>query len=312
MKFRLLNRATLVAGGRKHVIPPQSSELTRGYWFGCAGILGFSLTLPATRLAVAELDPVFVGLGRAVAASLLAALALWWRGGRLPKGSQWLRLAATAGGVVIGFPLLSALALQHVSAVHGAVVVGLTPLFTAGFGVLLSGERPAWRFWLATALGSSAILIFVYRSGVAGLQQADLYLLAAIACVAYGYAEGARLAKQLGAWQTISWALLISAPLLLPCVVQTAPPRFELVGWPSLLGFAYVSVVSMYLAFFAWYRGLALGGTAQIGQLQLLQPFLSMAAGSGLIGESVEIEQLATASVVVACVLAGRKSSCQR
>jgi len=308
MKFRLLNRATLVAGGRKHMIPPQSSELTRGYWFGCAGILGFSLTLPATRLAVAELDPVFVGLGRAVAASLLAALALWWRGGRLPKGSQWLRLAATAGGVVIGFPLLSALALQHVSAVHGAVVVGLTPLLTAGFGVLLSGERPAWRFWLATALGSSAILIFVYRSGVAGLQQADLYLLAAIACVAYGYAEGARLAKQLGAWQTISWALLISAPLLLPWVVQTAPPRFELVGWPSLLGFAYVSVVSMYLAFFAWYRGLALGGTARIGQLQLLQPFLSMAAGAALIGESVETAQLATALAVLACVVISRKS----
>jgi drug/metabolite transporter (DMT)-like permease len=308
MKFRLLNRATFVVGDRNHMIPPQHSELKHGYWFGSAGILGFSLTLPATRLAVAELDPIFVGLGRAVAASLLAALALWWGGSRLPKGSQWVRLAATAGGVVIGFPLLSALALQQVTAVHGSVVVGLTPLLTAGFGVLLSGERPTWRFWLATTLGSAAILVFVYLSGSARLQQADLYLLAAIACAAYGYAEGARLAKQLGAWQTISWALLISAPLLLPWAVEAAPPRFDLVRWPSLLGFAYVSVVSMYLAFIAWYRGLALGGTARIGQLQLLQPFLSMAAGSALIGESVEIEQLATALLVVACVLVGRKS----
>ncbi|MDD2760335.1 MAG: DMT family transporter [Methylomonas sp.] len=312
MKLRLLRRAAFAAGDQSLTTPPQSSELTRGYWFGCAGILGFSLTLPATRLAVAELDPVFVGLGRAVVASLLAALALWWRGSHLPNGSQWLRLAATAGGVVIGFPLLSALALRQVSVVHGAVVVGLTPLLTAGFGVLLSGDRPVWQFWLATALGSTAILVFVYLSGAAELQQADLYLLAAIACAAYGYAEGARLAKQLGAWQTISWALLITAPLLLPWVVKAAPPRFEQVTWPSLLGFAYVSVVSMYLAFFAWYRGLALGGTARIGQLQLLQPFLSMAAGSALIGESVEIEQLATASVVFACVLAGRKSPNQR
>lgn len=308
MKFHLLNCAAFIAGERNRAVRLQSSELKRGYWFGCAGILGFSLTLPATRLAVAELDPVFVGLGRAVAASLLAALALWWGGGRLPKGSQWLRLAATAGGVAIGFPLLSALALQHVSAVHGAVVVGLTPLLTAGFGVLLSGERPTRRFWLATALGSTAILAFVYLSGSAGLHQADLYLLAAIACAAYGYAEGARLAKQLGAWQTISWALLLTAPVLLPWVIETAPPRLDLVRWPSLLGFVYVSVVSMYLAFFAWYRGLALGGTARIGQLQLLQPFLSMAAGSALIGETVEIAQLATASVILACVLAGRKS----
>ncbi|WP_197488502.1 DMT family transporter [Methylomonas koyamae] len=312
MKSRMFNRAALAAGDQSPTTFLQTSELKRGYWFGCAGILGFSLTLPATRMAVAELDPVFVGLGRAVAASLLAALALWWRGGRLPRGSQWLRLAATAGGVVIGFPLLSALALKQVSAVHAAVVVGLTPLLTAGFGVLLSGERPAWPFWLATALGSAAILVFVYLSGEARLQQADLYLLAAIACVAYGYAEGARLAKQLGAGQTISWALLITAPLLLPWVVTTAPPHFELVSWSSLLGFAYVSVISMYLAFFAWYRGLALGGTARIGQLQLLQPFLSMAAGAALIGESVEIEQLATAALVVACVLAARKPSYHR
>lgn len=307
MKFRWLNRAAFAAGCQNLSIPSLSSDLTRGYWFGCAGILGFSLTLPATRLAVAELDPVFVGLGRAVVAALLAALALLWRGGRLPKGRQWLRLAATAGGVVIGFPLLSALALQRVSAVHGAVVVGLTPLLTALFGVVLSGERPARRFWLATVFGSLAILLFVYQSGSAGLQLADLYLLAAITCAAYGYAEGARLAKRLGAWQTISWALLMAAPLLVPWVAEAAPPRFDLVGWPSLLGFAYVSVVSMYLAFFAWYRGLALGGTARIGQLQLLQPFLSMGAGSVLIGESVDGAQLATALAVLACVLASRK-----
>lgn len=307
MKFRWLNRAAVAAGCQNLSIPSLSSDLTRGYWFGCAGILGFSLTLPATRLAVAELDPVFVGLGRAVVAALLAALALLWRGGRLPKGRQWLRLAATAGGVVIGFPLLSALALQRVSAVHGAVVVGLTPLLTALFGVVLSGERPARRFWLATVFGSLAILLFVYQSGSAGLQLADLYLLAAITCAAYGYAEGARLAKRLGAWQTISWALLMAAPLLVPWVAEAAPPRFDLVGWPSLLGFAYVSVVSMYLAFFAWYRGLALGGTARIGQLQLLQPFLSMGAGSVLIGESVDGAQLATALAVLACVLASRK-----
>lgn len=284
-----------------------SLAVRRGYLSGMAGILGFSLTLPATRLAVEDLDPVFVGLGRAVAASVLAAVALLSVNARLPSKRQWLRLGATAAGVVIGFPLFSALAMQSVSAVHGAVIVGLAPLFTAWFAVRLSGENPSSRFWLATAAGSLAIVIFVVLSGAGTLHTADLYLLAAVLCAAYGYAEGAGLSKELGAWQTISWALLAATPLCLPWMVMAAPSNFEQVGWRSWSGFAYVSVVSMYLAFCAWYRGLSLGGTARIGQLQLLQPFLTMAAGAMLMGESLQPLQLATALIVVACVMAGRK-----
>lgn len=284
-----------------------AAAVRRAYLSGMLGIVGFSLTLPATRLAVMDLDPVFVGLGRAVAASILAAVALLTVNARLPSKRQWLRLGATAAGVVIGFPLLSALAMQSVSAIHAAVIVGLAPLFTAWFGVRLSGERPSRRFWLATTVGSMAILVFVALSGAGTLQTADLYLLAAVLCAAYGYAEGARLTKELGAWQTISWALLAATPLLLPWVVMAAPASFNQVGWLSWSGFAYVSVVSMYLAFCAWYRGLSLGGTARIGQLQLLQPFLTMVAGATLMGESLQPLQLATALIVVSCVMVGRK-----
>ncbi|SDY44476.1 DMT family transporter [Nitrosomonas halophila] len=276
---------------------------------GLLGVLGFSLTLPATRLALQGLEPAFVGLGRALIAAVLAAIALWITRSPLPSGRQWLRLACTALGVVVGFPLLTAFAMETVPAVHGAVIVGLIPLTTALFAIQLAGERPNWLFWLTTLIGCAVILAFAFSSGAGALQSADIMLLIGVTVAGYGYAEGARLSKEIGAWQTISWALLVSVPVLLPPAVMTAPADIFAVEWVSLLGFAYVSIVSMYLAFIAWYQGLAMGGIAQIGQLQLLQPFLTLLSAALILGESVETSQLAAALIVLSCVAVGRRAA---
>jgi drug/metabolite transporter (DMT)-like permease len=276
--------------------------------FGFIGVAAFSLTLPATRLAVVELDPTFVGLGRAIVAAAIAGLALAMDRAPRPAGRQWLRLCGTAIGVVIGFPLLSAWAMTTVPAAHGAVVVGLLPLSTALFGAWLAGERPRPLFWASTVVGSLTIAFFSLSSGSGSFHTGDFLLLGAVIAAGFGYAEGARLAKELGAWQTISWALIISVPVLLLPALATMPHHIASVGWLSLLGFAYVSLVSMFLAFVVWYKGLALGGIARIGQLQLLQPFLTILAAALLLGEQVSWKEVLAALVVIACVLIGRKA----
>jgi drug/metabolite transporter (DMT)-like permease len=277
--------------------------------YGMLGVVGFSLTLPATRLAVVELDPTFVGLGRAIIAAIMAGFALAITRAPRPIGMQWLRLAGTAFGVVIGFPLLSTWAMTTVPAAHGAVVVGLLPLSTAFFGAWLAGERPHFLFWASTIVGSVTIAIFSLSSGGGAFHTGDLLLLGAVIAAGFGYAEGTRLSRELGAWQTISWALVMSVPVLLIPTVETMPHNIASIGWQSLIGFAYVSVVSMYLGFVVWYKGLALGGIARIGQLQLLQPFLTILAAAMLLHERISWVELLAALVVIVCVLIGRKAS---
>lgn len=276
--------------------------------FGLLGVIGFSLTLPATRIAVSELDPTFVGLGRAIIAAVIAGLALLATRSRKPVGKQWFRLGGTAIGVVIGFPLLSTWAMTTVPAAHGGVVVGLLPLSTALFGAWLAGERPRPLFWVSTIVGSITIAFFSLSSGGGSFQTGDFLLLGAVIAAGFGYAEGARLSKELGAWQTISWALVLSVPILLLPVLETMPDNLSTLSWQSLAGFIYVSVVSMFLAFVVWYKGLALGGIARVGQLQLLQPFLTILAAAILLHESVSWSEVLAALIVIACVLIGRKS----
>ncbi len=271
------------------------------------GVIGFSLTLPATRMAVAELDPTFIGLGRAIVAAVIAGLALAITRSRKPVGNQWYRLGGIAMGVVIGFPLLSTWAMTTVPAAHGAVVVGLLPLCTALFGAWLAKEHPRPLFWVSTIVGSTTIVFFSLSTGGNSFQTGDFLLLGAVIAAGFGYAEGARLSKELGAWQTISGALVLSAPILLYPVFKTMPHSLSTVSWQSLTGFIYVSVVSMFLAFVIWYKGLALGGIARIGQLQLIQPFLTIFAALILLDEPLSWQELHAAMIVIACVLIGRK-----
>ncbi|CAA9551250.1 MAG: Permease of the drug/metabolite transporter (DMT) superfamily [uncultured Thermomicrobiales bacterium] len=281
---------------------------TRGLVFGLLGVLAFSFTLPATRIAAPALGGVVVGLGRAEIAALLAAVLLLIRRELPPPRRCWPGLAIVAGGVVVGFPLLTSFALRQVPAAHGAVVVGLLPAATAIMAVVRAGERPSPSFWGASAAGVGAVLVFAAAQGAGTPQPADLLLLAAVALAGLGYAEGGRLARELGGWRVICWALVLAAPFLLP-PAAIAVARGGVAGdgraWAA---FAYVSVVSMFLGFFAWYRGLALGGIARVGQVQLIQPVLTLAWAVLLLGETVDLPTLMAALLVVATVALGRRA----
>jgi drug/metabolite transporter (DMT)-like permease len=284
---------------------------TRGLLLGLAGVAAFSLTLPATRAAVAALDPVFVGTGRAVIAALLGAAFLAAGRHRLPTRAELKALAVVAAGVVIGFPLFTALAMRWVDASHGGVMLGVLPLGTAAAGAVFSRERPSAGFWLAALAGSALVIAFSLARGAGSLHWADLALLAAVASASVGYAEGARLAKSLGSLQVISWALVISAPVLLVPALVSAPATLAL-PLSAWIGFAYVSLVSQYLGFLPWYRGLALGGIARVGQTQLLQPFFTIAAAALLLGETIDATTLIFALLVFAVVALGRRSRVER
>ena len=295
-------RATLDSAGGA----PALASRRRGLAYGLLGVVAFSITLPATRVAVASLDPVFVGLGRAIVAAVVAGAVLAATRTPWPPARTVPRLAVVAAGVVVGFPLLSAWAMRHVPASHGAVVVGLLPLATAMAGAWLAHERPSRRFWTFAIAGSAVVVAFALYEGAGTLHVADLLLAGAVAAAAIGYAEGARLTRELGGWQVISWALVLSAPLLaVPAwLSMEGATQAAASAW---IAFAYVSLVSMYLGFFAWYKGLSLGGIAAVGQVQLLQPFLTIAFSALLLGEALDPATLVAAALVIASIALGRR-----
>jgi drug/metabolite transporter (DMT)-like permease len=275
---------------------------------GALGVLGFSGTLPATRAAIGELGPVVMGLGRALVSASLAALVLWITGAQRPRREQMVPLAIASASVVIGFPLFAALALRTVPAVHASVVVGLIPIVTAIAAVVRHGERPRPLFWLASALGVAAVLAFAAVEGAGRPQLADLWLLLAMISAGIGYAEGGRLARDMGGWRVICWALLLAAPVLAVPVGIDVFHRDLHVSARAWSGFAYVSVVSMFLAFFAWYESLALGGIAAGGQMLLFQPLLSALWATLLLGESIAPRAFLAALLVLGSVALSRWS----
>lgn len=288
---------------------------SRGMWLGLAGVAVFSLTLPFTRMAVAQLDPVFVALGRALVAAVLAAAWLWWKRTPLPRASQLGSLALVSLGCIIGFPLFTSIALRTVPASHGAVLVGILPLATALFAALRGHERPSSGFWVMALLGSAIVVGFALRQGGGVFQLADAAIFAAVVLAALGYAEGGRLAQTMGGQQVICWALLLSAPLLLPVVLWLGWSHADAIaaaGLRAWLGFAYVSLFSMFIGFFFWYKGLALGGIARVGQVQLLQPFLTLLGAAVLLGESLQPANILFAVVIIAVVALGRRMAIRR
>lgn len=285
---------------------PTPADLRTGLAWGFVGVTAFAVTLPATRIAVTALDPVFVGLGRAVVAALLAAIVLAATRSPWPERALLPRLALVAAGVIVGFPLLTAWAMRHVPAAHGAVVVGLLPLATAAAGAWLAHERPSRRFWACAVAGSAVVVGYALWEGGGALHLADLALLGAVASAAIGYAEGARLARRLGGWQVISWALVLAAPVLAVPAWLAAPVAAD-VPAAAWIAFAYVALVSMYLGFFAWYRALAQGGIAAVGQVQLLQPFLTFVASALLLGERLAPAMFVAAALVLSTIALGRR-----
>jgi drug/metabolite transporter (DMT)-like permease len=283
-------------------------EKTASGWLnGLLGVLIFSGSLPATRVAVADFDPVFLTLARGAIAGMIALGLLLLLRQKRPERSDLARLAVVALSVVVGFPLLTALALQHITSAHSIVFIGLLPLATAAFGVLRGGERPHPAFWLFSCLGSALVAGFALAQGFAASPVGDLLMLAAVVVCGLGYAEGAVLSRRLGGWQVICWALLLSMPAMAALALWTMPASFAGIGWPAWASLAYVSLFSMLIGFVFWYRGLAQGGIAAVGQLQLLQPFFGLALAALLLGEAVGWGMIAVSVAVAACVAGARR-----
>ena len=300
---------------------PSPADIRKGLWLGLLGTVIFAVTLPATRLAVGtpeapQLSGLFIAMGRAVVAAALSAVFLLATRAPLPRRGERWPLALTAAGVVLGFPLLTSVAMRHVEAVHASVIVGVLPLATAAVGALLHRQRPSTGFWLCAGAGSALVVAFaVLRSGASNgsgglgagisIQPADWLLLAAMLCAAVGYAQGAKLSQRMRAEHVICWALLLALPVTLPLAALNWPAvPVKASAWWAL---GYVAVFSMWLGFFAWYRGLALGGTVRVSQVQLVQPFLSMLFAVPLLGERLDTVTVGFGLAVIATVFIGKK-----
>jgi drug/metabolite transporter (DMT)-like permease len=289
------------------------SQETRGLWLGLLGVVLFAATLPMTKLATGsadapQLSPTFVTFGRAGVAGLLSVVYLLATRSAAPRGRQWGQLLFTAAGVVVGFPLFLALGLRHVASVHASVIMGILPLATAVVASAWLRQRPSAGFWVCAVAGSALVAIFLsLRPATAGsgAQLADLFLLLAVLSAAFGYVSGGQLSGQLGAERVICWILVISLPMTLPMLLLSWPTGVIRVS--AWLGFAYVALFSMWIGFFAWYRGLALGGTVRVSQVQLVQPFLSMVFSVPLLGESLDALTVGFALAVIATVFIGKK-----
>ncbi|MCD9568926.1 DMT family transporter [Pseudomonas protegens] len=295
---------------RTSTLQSPALEKTASGWFnGFIGVLIFSGSLPATRVAVLEFDPLLLTVARATIAGLLALCILLLFKQHRPSRAQLLPLTIVALGVVLGFPLLTALALQYVTSAHSIVFLGLLPLATAVFGVLRGGERPRPVFWLFSVLGSLLVVGYALSQGLTASPEGDLLMLLAVLVCGLGYAEGAKLSRTLGGWQVISWALVLSLPLMAALTLFSMPASFSGISLPAWVSLGYVSLFSMLIGFVFWYRGLAQGGIAAVGQLQLLQPFFGLALAAGLLHEHVSLGMLGVTVAVILCVVGARKCS---
>ncbi len=283
------------------------SDYARGLLLGLVGVVAFGLTLPATRIAVAEFDPVAVGIGRSAVAAIIAALILAGRRCPVPCRRHLPLIVVTAAGIVIGFPVLSAMAMKWAPASHGGVVLAVLPLTTAIAAVALAGERPSAGFWLCAVAGTGLVGLFVFDDGNTELHLADTLLVLAVISASIGYTTGGMLSRSLGGWQTICWTLVASLPVTLPVTAWLLADVNFGAGPAAWAAFAYVALVSQLFGFFAWNRAMVLAGVAHVGQLQLVQPFVTIAASVPLLGETVTWRMIAYAVLIAAIVGLGSR-----
>jgi len=288
-------------------INTEATESSNGWLNGLLGVIIFSGSLPATRIAVLDLDPFFVTVARATIAGMLALIVLVINKEKFPQKTQFLSLGIVALGVVIGFPLLSALALRYVTSAHSIVFVGILPVSTAVFGIIRGGERPRPIFWIFSILGSLLVVGYALKQGISSSPIGDILMLLSVILCGLGYTEGGKLSKTLGGWQVISWALVFSLPVALPLTYIFLPSTVAHVGIGAWASLAYVSLFSMFIGFIFWYKGLAQGGIASIGQLQLLQPFFGLILAASLLHEEVNIGMLFVTIGVILCVGGAKK-----
>ena len=288
------------------------TELTRGYIWGFIGVAIFSLTLPFSHIAVREFDPLFISIGRTVLAACVAAPILILSNQAWPDLADLKQLFFVVLGGIFGFPVLSTIAMKTAPASHGSVVLALLPLGTALMSTIFAGERPSVAFWAWSVLGSAAVVVYALWDGGVALHNADSLLVLAVIAASMGYAAGGNLARKLGGWQVICWALVVALPLTLPLTLYFAQ---GVTGGESVRGwlcFIYLALMSQLIGFFAWNKGLAMGGVARVGQVQLLQTFMTQIAAWALMGEPLTLRSLAFACVVATCVWFGRRTQIRR
>lgn len=296
---------------RKKTRPLKSTQSLLGFALGLLGVIIFGATLPMTSLAVQEIDPYVVTTGRATLAGLAALFTILLCRCKIPYGHFatlfWIGLL-----LIVGFPGMTALAMQTVPASHGGIVLALLPLATALAAVLVTGERPSGRFWLFAIAGAGLVLIFVVREADGAIATGDLWLLAATLCAALGYALSGRIARQMPGWQVISWALVLWMPLSALLFLFSDRPALETIS-PSATGaFLYLGIFSQFLGFFAWNAGLAIGGVAKVGQMQLLQTFVTLFFSALLLGEMIDGITIVFAIAVAVLVALGRNAPVRR
>lgn len=282
-------------------------ENISGWINGFIGVVLFSGGLPATKLAVMEMSPTFVTIVRAAVAGVLALTVLWLGKEKRPVKKDLIPLLLVSLGCVVGFPLLSALALQYLTSAHSIVFLGMLPLATAVFGVMRGGERPHPIFWLFSIVGSLLVIGYAVSQGISASPIGDILMLLAVILCGMGYAEGAKLSKTLGGWQVISWALVLALPVMIPLFFIYFPADIQNVSFQGWFGMAYISLFSMFIGFIFWYKGLAQGGIATVGQLQLLQPFFGLALAAWLLHEQVSVGMLGVTVGVILCVAGTKK-----
>ncbi len=282
---------------------------TKGWWLGFVGVAIFALSLPFTRVAVQELNPYFVSLGRTVAAAFIAMPLLFLTRQQRPSAADAIQLAFVSAGVIFGFPIFSGLAMKTVPASHGGIVIGALPLATALMATVFAGERPSGAFWLWSVAGCAAVICYALWDGSGQFNVGDIWLALAVLAAGMGYAAGGQLSKKLGGWQVISWALVLSLPLTIPLTLMNAGSVTFHESGAAWAAFIYVSLFSQLIGFFFWNKGLSLGGIAKVGQAQLLQTFMTLAATAVFFGETLNPRAIIFAMIVAVCVYLGRRAA---
>jgi len=278
-----------------------------GWVNGFIGVVIFSGGMPATKLAVMEMSPLFVTIARAAIAGILALSVILINKEKRPAKDQFFSLLLVSVGCVVGFPLLSALAVQYITSAHSIVFLGMLPMMTAIFGVMRGGERPHPVFWLFSIIGSALVVGFALYQGISANPAGDILMFAAVVLCGLGYAEGAKLSKTLGGWQVISWALILALPVMIPLFFIYFPENVAQISFHGWFGLGYISIFSMFIGFIFWYKGLAQGGIATVGQLQLLQPFFGLALAAYFLHEHVSSGMIGITVGVILCVAGTKK-----
>lgn len=287
---------------------PSTAPALLIYLYAFIGVTVFAFTLPMTRLAVQSFDPWLIGMARASIAGVFAAIILLATRSRRPTASEWRGIALSCTGVIVGWPVFSSIAMQTVPSSHGAVLSGLIPLATAIVASARSGEPLSRRFWMLSLLGAILVLLYAFYIGEGALQTGDIWLALAVFMSGVGYAEGGRVARTLGGWRTICWCLAASLPLTIPATLWLTFPMTEMPSSQSVMALLYLALFSSLLGFFPWYKAMAMGGVARIGQVQLAQPFLTVLISAVWLSEQVDLLTWLSCIVIIAIIAASRRA----